>query len=65
MQFIIANQTRQGNYRLQVFNRGFHIATHVSVSKRYLRKVIRGYQSDMVTNPDHAAHGHKSHVIWA
>jgi len=65
MQFIIANQTRQGNYRLQVFNRGFQIATHVSVSKRYLRGVIKGYQSDMATNPDHAAHGHDSHVIWA
>ncbi len=64
MQFIIANQTRQGNYRLQVFNRGFHIATHVSVSKRYLRKVIHGYQSAM-DKPDHAAHGHPAHVIWA
>ncbi len=65
MQFIIANQTRQGNFRLQVFNRGFQIATHVSVSKRYLRRVIRGYQSAMATNPDHAAHGHDTHVIWA
>ena len=64
MQFIIAT-TKSGLYKLQVFNRGFHIATHVSVSKRYLRKVIRGYKSAMTTNPDHAAHGHDAHVIWA
>jgi hypothetical protein len=64
MQFIIANQTRQGNFRLQVFNRGFHIATHVSVSKRYLRKVIRNY-TDAMTDPSHAGHGHPTHVIWA
>ena len=65
MQFIIANQTRQGNYRLQVFNRGFQIATHVSKSKSYLRGLIRDYKSAMVTNPNHAAHGHAAHVIWA
>ena len=65
MQFIIANDIRQGVYSLKVFNRGFLIQTHVSKSKSYLRGVIKGYQSDMVTNPDHAAHGHDSHVIWA
>ena len=64
MQFIIAT-TKSGIYRLQVFNRGFQIATHNSVSKRYLRRVIRGYKSAMVTNPNHAAHGHAAHVIWA
>ena len=64
MQFIIANQTRQGNFRLQVFNRGFQIATHVSSNKSYLRQVIRGYK-DAMRNVDHAAHGHEAHVIWA
>ena len=65
MQFIIANQIRQGNFRLKVFNRGFEIATHESKSKSYLRRVIRGYKSAMAINPDHAAHGHPVHVIWA
>ena len=65
MQFIIANNIRQGNFRLKVFNRGFEIATHESKSKSYLRRVIRGYESDMATNPDHAAHGQPVHVIWA
>ena len=65
MQFIIANDIRQGVYSLKVFNRGFQIATHVSKSKSYLRGVIKGYQSDMVTNPDHAAYGHDAHIIWA
>ena len=65
MQFIIANNIRQGVYSLKVFNCGFQIATHVSKSKSYLRGVIKGYQSDMATNPDHAAHGHDVHVIWA
>ena len=65
MQFIIANNIRQGNYRLQVFNRGFQIATHVSKSKSYLRCLIRDYKSAMITNPNHAAHGRPAHVIWA
>lgn len=65
MQFIIANQTRTGDYRLQVFNRGFQIATHVSKSKSYLRGRIRDYKSAMVTNPNHAGRGRPVHVIWA
>ena len=64
MQFIIANNIRQGNFRLQVFNRGFRIQTHESKSKSYLRRVIRGY-TDAMSKPDHAAHGHPVHVIWA
>ena len=64
MQFIIAKY-QSGSFHLQVFNRGFQIATHNSVSKRYLRRVIRGYKSAMVTNPNHAAHGQPTHVIWA
>ena len=64
MQFIIANRTRQGSFRLKVFNRGFEIATHESKSKSYLRRVIRDY-TDAMADPSHAGHGHDYHVIWA
>lgn len=63
MQFIIAT-TKSGIYRLQVFNRGFQIATHNSVSRKYVKQVISGYK-DRMRNVDHAAHGHETHVIWA
>ena len=63
MQFIIAT-TKSGIYRLQVFNRGFQIATHNSVSRKYVNHKIRGYIRRM-DNPSHAAHGHPTNVIWA
>ena len=63
MQFIIAT-TKSGIYRLQVFNRGFQIATHNSVSRKYVKRVVRDY-IDRMRNVDHAAHGHPTHVIWA
>ena len=63
MQFIIAT-TKSGIYRLQVFNRGFQIATHNSVSRKYVNHVIRGYKRRMA-RPSHAGHGHPTHVIWA
>ena len=63
MQFIIAT-TKSGVYRLQVFNRGFQIATHNSESRKYVNHVIRGY-IDRMRNVDHAAHGHQAHIIWA
>jgi len=63
MQFIIATE-KSGNYRLQVFNRGFQIGTHVSASRRYVRRVIRDYTTRM-DRLDHYAHGHPVHVIWA
>ena len=63
MQFIIAT-TKSGVYRLQVFNRGFQIATHNSESRKYVNHVIRGY-IDRMRNVDHAAHGHPTNVIWA
>ena len=63
MQFIIAT-LKSGAYRLQVFNRGFQIGTHNSVSRKYVNHVIRGYKRRMA-RPSHAAHGQPTHVIWA
>ena len=66
MQFIIAT-TKSGAYRLQVFNRGFRVGTHVSSgrhARHYLKMVIRGY-TDRMARPSHAGHGHPVHVIWA
>ena len=63
MQFIIAT-TKSGAYRLQVFNRGFHIATHNTVSRRYVNHRIKGYIARM-SNPSHAGHGFPTNVIWA
>ena len=64
MQFIIAT-LKSGAYRLQVFNRGFQIATHHSASRGYIKKVVRDYESAMIENPRHAAYGCTTHVIWA
>ena len=63
MQFIIAT-TKSGVYRLQVFNRGFHIATHNSESRRYVNRRIKGYIARM-DRPSHYAHGYPTNVIWA
>ena len=63
MQFIIAT-TKSGAYRLQVFNRGFHIDTHNSRSRKYVNHLIRGYIRRM-DSPSHYAHGHPTNVIWA
>ena len=63
MQFIIAT-TKSGVYRLQVFNRGFQIATHNSVSRKYVNRVIRRY-TDRMNCPSHYAHDRPVDVIWA
>ena len=63
MQFIIANTNN--TFRLQVFNRGFKIAVHFSSDKNYIKRKISEYESRMIENPDHAAHGHPVQVIWA
>ena len=63
MQFIIAT-TKSGVYRLQVFNRGFQIGTHNSVSRKYVKRVIGKYTARMVS-ASHAAHGKPVNVIWA
>ena len=64
MQFIIAT-TKSGVYRLQVFNRGFHIATHNSESRKYVNRRIKGYIARQQANPNHAGHGYPTNVIWA
>ena len=63
MQFIIAT-TKSGVYRLQVFNRGFQIATHNSASRKYVNRRIKGYIARTASQPQpcRAWSSHKCHL---
>ena len=63
MQFYI-NKSDSGDFHtLNVFNCGYHISIH-NGSEKYIKHLVRNYIRRM-DDPDHAAHGRKTHQFWA
>ena len=63
MQFYIKLSDSGDFYTLQVFNCGYRISIH-NGAKKYIKSLVRNYIRRMA-DPDHAAHGRKTHTFWA
>ncbi len=63
MQFYIKESESGDFHTLHVFNCGYLISVH-NGGKKYIQSLVRNYKRRMA-DPDHAAHGRKTHEFWA
>ena len=52
------------HFQMDVYNTGFRVAIHNSVSRKYIRKLIKEY-SDWVNKPDAACYKQGVVVDWS
>jgi hypothetical protein len=52
------------HFQMDVYNTGYRVAIHNSVSKKYLKSLIKKY-SEWVKKPNAACYGHGVVVNWS